>query len=115
MRWLTNILLSAIAVLISAYILPGVSVISFWSAVWVALILSLLNVTVKPLLVIFTIPITFLTLGLFLLVINAVIILLADYFISGFEVDGFLWALLLSVVLSVLNSLFSEFRSDKKN
>lgn len=115
MKWLTNILLSAIAVLISAYILPGVSVFSFWSAVWVALILSLLNVTVKPLLIIFTIPITFLTLGLFLLVINAVIILLADYFISGFEVDGFLWALLLSVVLSVLNSLFSEFRSDKKS
>lgn len=115
MKWLTSILLSAIAVLISAYILPGVSVVSFWSALWVALILSILNVTVKPLLIIFTIPITFLTLGLFLLVINAVIILLADYFISGFEVDGFWWALLLSVVLAVLNSLFSEFKSDKKS
>lgn len=114
MKWLINIILSALAVLIAAYILPGVSVISFWSALWVALILSILNVTLKPVLILFTIPITVVTLGLFLLVINSVIILLADYFIDGFEVDGFWWALLLSIVLSVLNSLFSEFRSDKK-
>ena len=114
MKWLTIFLLSAVAVLISAYIRPGVSVVSFWSALWVALILSLLNVTVKPLLILFTIPITLVTLGLFLLVINSVIILLADYFIEGFQVDGFWWAFLLSVVLSILNSLFSEFRSDKK-
>ncbi len=113
MKWLTNILLSAVAVLIAAYILPGVSVASFWSALWVTLILSFLNVTVKPLLILLTIPITLVTLGLFLLVINSSIILVADYFISGFEVDGFWWAFLLSVVLSILNSFFSEFRTEK--
>jgi len=114
MKWLTSILLSAVAVLIAAYILPGVDIADFWSALWVAIALAILNVTLKPLLIIFTIPITFVTLGLFLLVINSIIILMADYFIDGFEVDGFWWALILSVVLSVINSLFSEFKSDRK-
>ncbi|MGB3463697.1 MAG: phage holin family protein [Cyclobacteriaceae bacterium] len=114
MKWLIKLLFSAVAVLLGAYLLPGVGVNDFWSALWVALILSLLNATIKPLLIILTIPITILTLGLFLLVINSVIILLADYFIDGFYVEGFWWALLLSLVLSILNSIFSEFQSDKK-
>lgn len=113
MKWLVKMLFSAIAVLLSAYLLPGVAVEDFWSALWVALILAILNATIKPLLIILTIPITILTLGLFLLVINSAIILLADYFIGGFEVNGFWWALLMSLVLAIINSIFNKFQSDK--
>lgn len=109
-----KLLVSTIAVLIGAYILPGVSVDSFWSAFWMAVVLSLLNVTVKPLLILFTIPITLLSLGLFMLVINSLMILMADYFVDGFNVDGFWWAFLFSIVLTLINSMYSEFSSDKK-
>ena len=113
MKWIIKILVSSLAVLIGAYLLPGVNVDSFWSAFWVALVLSLLNVTIKPLLILFTIPITLVSLGLFLLVINSLIILMADYFVDGFQVDGFWWALLFSIVLSLINSMFSELNKDK--
>ena len=100
--------LSAIAVLIAAYILPGVSVASFWSALIVAVILAILNAILRPILVVLTIPITIVTLGLFLLVINALIILLTDSLISGFEVSNFWWALLFSLLLSILGALFDD-------
>lgn len=108
MNFLTKILLSSLAVVIASYILPGIYVDSFLVAIVIAVLLSLLNVTVKPLLIIFTIPLTILTLGLFLLVINALIILMASSIVSGFEVDGFWWALLFSLVLSLTNSLLSD-------
>jgi len=114
MNFLVRLLLSALAVIIGAYILPGVQVVSFWSALLVALVLSLLNITIKPLLIIFTIPITLLTLGLFLLVINALIILLADAIIAGFVVDGFWWALAFSLILSIINSLISDLSKAKE-
>jgi len=114
MNFLVRLLLSALAVIIAAYILPGVQVVSFWSALLVALVLSLLNITIKPLLIIFTIPITLLTLGLFLLVINALIILLADAIIAGFVVDGFWWALAFSLILSIINSLISDLSKAKE-
>ncbi len=108
MSLLIRLVLSGLAVVVGAYILPGVNVDGFLTAVVVAVILALLNVTIKPLLVILTIPLTVVTLGLFLLVINSLIILLADWIVPGFEVDGFWWALLLSLVLTVLNALFSD-------
>ena len=101
-------LLSSIAVLIAAYILPGVAVTSFGTALLVAAILALLNAVLRPILVILTIPITVVTLGLFLLVINALIILLTDSLISGFEVSNFWWALLFSFLLSILGALFDD-------
>lgn len=107
MNFLIKILLSAVAVLATGYLLPGVTVVGFTAALVLALVLSLLNVTLKPLLIILTIPVTFLTLGLFLLVINAVIILVADYFVAGVSVSGFLWALLFSIVLSVINAMLN--------
>lgn len=107
MNFLIRILLSAIAVLATGYLLPGVNVDSFSSALILALVLSLLNVTLKPLLIIFTIPVTFLTLGLFLLVINAIIILIADYFVAGFSVSGFITALFFSIVLSIINAILN--------
>jgi putative membrane protein len=116
MKLIVKILLTALAVLVLANILPGVYVENFTSAVIVALVLGLLRVTVKPLLILFTLPATIVTLGLFLLVINALIILLADYFISGFEVAGFLVALLFSLLLSIFQSfLYSLVKEKKEN
>lgn len=115
MKFILRILLSAIAVVILSKILPHVSVDTYYTAIIVALVLSLLNFIVKPILVILTLPVTILTLGLFLLIINAIIILLADKLIDGFVVDGLWWALLFSLCLSFLQSiLFSLLKEDKK-
>lgn len=115
MNLILRILLSAIAVIILAYILPGIGVDSYVTAIIVAIVLSLLNLIVKPILIILTLPITILTLGLFLLIINAAIILLASNIVSGFHVDNIWWALLFSLLLSFLQSLlFSFLKDDKK-
>ncbi len=108
-------LLTGLAVVLAAYILPGVSVDGYFTALVVALVLGVVNVLVKPVLILFTIPLTVLTLGLFLLVINASMILLVDYFVDGFSVDGFWWALAFSLILSVFNSLFSDLAKEKKD
>jgi putative membrane protein len=113
MSWIIRFLLNGLAVFLTAYLLPGVDVEDYWTALVVALVLSLVNIFVKPLLIVFTIPITFITLGLFLLVINALMILLTDYFVDGFTVNGFWWALLFSLILSLFNSLFSDLLGDK--
>lgn len=105
-NFLIRLILSAVAVLICSYILPGANVDGFVTAVVVAGVLAILNVLLKPILVILTIPITFLTLGLFLLVINTILILLVDGLVPGFEVDGFWWAFLFSIILSIVNSVF---------
>jgi putative membrane protein len=105
MNILLQLLLGAVAVLIVQYILPGVVVKDFWTALVVAALIALLNMTVKPLLIILTIPITVLTLGLFLLAINAILILLTAELVPGFSIDGFWWALLFSILLSLVNSL----------
>ncbi|WP_114779545.1 phage holin family protein [Botryobacter ruber] len=105
MGFIIKILLSGVAVMLAAYLLPGVDVSGFGSALIVAIVLAVLNAIVRPILVFLTIPVTILTLGLFLLVINAVIILLADALISGFNVDGFLWALIFSIVLAIVSAI----------
>jgi len=114
MNWIIRLLLNGLAVALTAYILPGVSVINYGTAILVALVLAIVNVLVKPVLIILTIPITLLTLGLFLLVINAAIILLVDNLIGGFEVDGFWWALLFSLLLSIFNSIFNDLAGKKR-
>jgi putative membrane protein len=105
MNFLIRILITALVAFGLAYLLTGVHIDQFTTALLLALILAVLNVIVKPLLVILTLPITIITLGLFLLVINAAIILLGDYFLDGFKVDGFWWALLFSILLSVVSSI----------
>jgi putative membrane protein len=105
MGFIIKLLLTGVAVVVSSYILPGVHVDGFGSALIVALVLAILNAIVRPILVFLTIPVTFLTLGLFLLVINALIILLADYIVDGFNVDGFLWALIFSIILSIITAI----------
>ena len=109
MKFFLRLLLSALAVVLLANILPGVHVATFGIAVIVALVLSLLNFLVKPLLVILTLPVTIVTFGLFLLVINALIILMAGGLVSGFTVDGFWWALLFSLLLSLVQSILFAF------
>ena len=114
MNWFLKLILRTILVIFIAWILPDTSVQigSFWSALGVAISLAILNTFLRPLLVIITIPFTILTFGLFLLVINAGIIMIADAMISGFMVDGFWWALLFSLILSFFSSLFEK--SSKK-
>jgi putative membrane protein len=114
MNWLIRFLLNGLAVVLTAYILPGVSVEDYGTALIVALILAIVNVLVKPILVVLTIPITIVTLGLFLLVINAAIILFVDNLVAGFHVDGFWWALLFSLILSIFNSLFNDLAGRKR-
>lgn len=109
-----RLLLYALAIMLSAYLLPGVQVKHFGYALLVAAVLTLANAILKPILIILTIPITILTLGLFLLVINALIILIVDFFVPGFSVDGFWWALAFSLILSVLNSMFTD-ATEKKD
>lgn len=108
MSFIIKWILSAIAVLIAAYLLPGVAVESFWAALVVAVVLALMNATLKPLLVILTIPITVVTLGLFLIVINAIIILMIDAIVGGFHVANFWWAIAFSLVVSILGALFDD-------
>lgn len=107
-----QLLIVVAAALFSSYVLPGVHITGFLSAVLLAIVLAILNTIVRPVLVFLTIPVTVLTLGLFLLVINALIILLAGYIVPGFTVDGFWWALLFSLVLSittaVLDTIFTR-------
>jgi putative membrane protein len=115
MNLLFRILLTAIAVVVLAYFLPGVGVANFTTAIIVAAVLAFLNAILKPILIILTLPITIVTFGLFLLVINACIILLADKFINGFTVSSFWTALLFSILLSILQSiLHSSLKEDKK-
>lgn len=108
MNYIFKILLTALAVLIIAYLLPGVNVDDYGTAIWVAFIVGILFSIVKPILVILTLPVTILTLGLFLFVINAAMILLANSWIDGFSVNGFWTALLFSILLSFFESILHK-------
>jgi len=114
MKIILKMLLTAIAVVILAELLPGIAVDGYTSAIIVAIVLALLRVFVRPLIILFTLPITILTLGLFLFVINALIILLADKLIDGFAVSGFWYALLFSLLLSFFQSILYSFLKEKK-
>ncbi len=115
MKTILRVLLTALAVVILAKVLPGVGVDGYVSAIIVAVVVALLRFIVKPILVILTLPITIITLGLFLLIINAVIIMMADYFIPGFTVETIWWALLFSLLLSILQSIFHSVLDKKKD
>ncbi|TWO33747.1 phage holin family protein [Seonamhaeicola sediminis] len=114
MKLIIKLLLNALAVFVIAYVLNGVHVDSYMTALIVAVVLSVLNLFVKPVLVIFTLPITIVTLGLFLLVINALIILLADKLIDGFSVSSIWIAILFSILLSLLQSILHSLLKEEK-
>lgn len=113
--FLIRIIISSLAVMITAWLLPGVHVEDYLTGILVALVLALLNAFLKPLLVIFTLPATLFTFGLFLFVINAVIILIADKLVSGLSVGGFWWAMLFSVVLTLITSILQSLGTKRRN
>ena len=115
MKNILKILLIALAVIILANILSGVTVTNYFTAIIVAVVIALLNMFVRPLLVFFTLPATIVTLGLFLFVINAIIILLADKLVEGFSVSGFFVALFFSVLLSVFRTILFSFLKEDSN
>jgi putative membrane protein len=114
MKLIIRILITSALVLLIANFMTGVHVDGFSRALIVAVVLGLLNIFIKPILVILTLPITFITLGLFLLVINALIIILCDNIVGGFSVDSFFTALLFSIILSVSQSLMYSILGDTK-
>ncbi|MBM6498905.1 MAG: phage holin family protein [Flavobacterium sp.] len=105
MKLIIRLLVTAILVVILSYIIKGIQVDGFLTALTVAIVLGLLNLFVKPILVVLTLPVTIFTLGLFYLVINAAMILLCDHFVDGFKVDTFWTALIFSIVLSLSQSI----------
>ncbi|BEP38029.1 phage holin family protein [Variovorax sp. V59] len=102
MRIIIKWLLSAVALLAVAYLYPGVQVASFGSALIAAAVIGLLNMVVRPVLVVLTLPVTIVTLGLFLFVINALLFWAASGLLSGFQVNGFVAALIGSLIYSLL-------------
>lgn len=106
MKLIIQLLLTAAIVVGLSYILPGIGVDKLSTALIVAIVMALLNLIAKPILVFLTLPATIITFGLFLLVINAVIVLLAEYLVPGFTVTNFWWALIFSVLLTFLQSVF---------
>ena len=102
---ITRLMLLSIAVMVGAWLLPGVDVTSFWAVLLTAIVISLLDNLVRPILIVVTLPVTAITLGLFLFVINAVIILMVSAIVEGFKVDNFGSALLFSLILTAVNYL----------
>jgi len=108
MTFLVKWLISTLAIIIAAYLIPGVTVDSLLAAFIAALVLGLINVVIKPLVVILTLPVNILTLGLFTLVINALLIMLTSWIVDGFTVANFWWALLFGVILSLLTFALNQ-------
>ena len=109
MRFIVNILITAVVVYVLSKILaPHVGINNMTTAIIFSLVLAVLNFIVKPVITILTLPLTIITLGLFLLVINVIIIMLADKFVSGIYIDGFWWAFIFGALLSVVSTLLNK-------
>jgi putative membrane protein len=113
MRTIIHWLLSALAIALTAFILPGVSVSGLWTALIITVVLGLINIIIRPVLFILTLPINILTLGLFTFVINALLILLASKIVPGFQVTGFFPALFFAIVLSIVNPILHSITKKK--
>lgn len=105
MNIIVNLLVTGLAVYLSARLLPGIRIQNYWSAVVLAAVIGILNATLKPILLLLTLPVTVLTLGLFTFVIDAVIIMLADKLMDSFKVKNFWWAMLFSIIVSCITQL----------
>lgn len=105
MKLLLNWVLSALLILVIAYILPGVTVGSFFVALVVALVLGLINAFIKPIVMFFALPINLVTLGLFAFVIDALLVMLAAWLVTGFDIDGFWWALVFALAMAVVHMI----------
>jgi len=107
MNALITILLSSIAVFVTAHILPGVKVSGFGTAVIVAVVMGIINAFIRPILLLLTLPINVLTLGLFTFVIIGLMVMLVSAIVPGFHVDSFVWAMLFGIVCAVINSFLN--------
>lgn len=105
-----SLLLSTLAVFLAAYILPGVHVSGFWTALAVAVVLGIANSIILPILLLITLPINILTLGLFTLVIIGALVMLASAIVPGFQVDNFWWAIAFAIVLAIINSFIGSLK-----
>lgn len=109
MNLLISWLVSALVIIVAAYLLPGVHVKSFTAALVAALVIGIINAFLKPFLLILTLPVNIFTFGLFTLVTNALLIMLASAVVPGFIVDSFWWALLFGIALSIINWFIHQF------
>jgi putative membrane protein len=109
MKLLSHLFVSAVAIVITAYLLPGASV-TLTGAIVLAVVLGVINIFIKPFIKIITLPLTVLTLGIFSLVINALFVILASKIVPGFTVSGFWTAFWFSIILSLINALFNKFQ-----
>ncbi len=114
MNLIINWIISALAIIIVAYLLPGVEVSGITAALVAAVIIGLINAFIRPVLLLLTLPINILTLGLFTFVINAALLLLASSIVPGFQIANFWWALLFSLLLTAVNYVFSQMGEEKK-
>jgi putative membrane protein len=115
MRFLLRIIVIAAVSFGLAHVLNGIHVKDFWTAFIFAVVLGILDIFVKPLVILLTLPVTILTLGLFLFIINAAVVLLASRFVNGFSIDNFWWGLLFSLLLSLFTSIFDrEIQRDRR-
>src|SRR3989344_181167 len=113
MKTITHWFISALAIIITAYILPGVHVSGFVSALIMALVLGIVNSFIRPILLILTLPITIITLGLFLLVLNTLLIMFSAYIVPGIAIDGFLWAFIFGIILAIVSSFLDKILEEK--
>lgn len=105
MSLLINLLISSLAIFVTAYLLPGVRLKDFFTAVVVAIVLGIVNTIIKPIIIILTLPFNILTLGLFTFIINGLMILLTSAGVPGFSIKNIWWAILFSIILSLVNWL----------
>jgi len=110
LRWL----LSTLAILITAYLLPGIQIIGFFAALVAALVLGIINTFIRPVFLFLTFPITIVTLGLFTLVVNALLVLLVSTIVSGFHVENFWWAVLFSIILTIVSYVLNKIASPQR-
>lgn len=102
-----KLLVNAVAVFLAAYLLRGVEIKNFWSAILTAIVLAIVNTIIRPLMIILTIPVTIITFGLFILVINALMLMLVDAILPGLKIKNFWWAMIFGIVLSITNAILS--------
>lgn len=108
MKFIVNLLINGFAVFVADYLLAGVTVDSFFTAIIVSVALGIVNIFIKPIVLLMTLPLNIITLGLFTFIVNGLMVLLVSSFITGFKVDNFGWAMLFSVVLWAVNFVFNS-------
>lgn len=113
MKLISNWIISTIAIIITAFLIPGVYVDGLFVALMLAIVLAAINTFLRPLFILLTLPLTVLSLGLFVFIINALLVLLAAFIVPGFHVDGFWRAMLFAIVLAVINAVFNKMKREE--